>query len=117
MGRGGRVPRPFHAVVTSLRSREPRTWRVVARLEVESQDGERLILEPPTTLTYLDRTSHRDFWNTREVSWLRHVFALADGRQVHLMENWDENDEGVMVRTLAFPPVGLEPLTEDWDDD
>ena len=47
------------------------------------------------------------------MTWLRHVFALADGERVHLTETWSEHDEGVMVRTEAStggprgPPRGL----------
>ena len=68
-------------------------------------------------MTYEDRTHHRDQWNTKEVHWTRHVFSLPDGRRAYLMEMWDEGGEGVMVRTRAFPPVGLEADPVDWDDD
>jgi hypothetical protein len=103
--------------VSNLRSHEPRAWRVVAPIEVTSKNGERLIVEPPTALTYEDRTHHRDAWNTKAVEWTRHVFSLPDGRRVYLMETWDETDEEVMIRTGAFPPVGLESVPVELDDD
>ena len=102
-------------VATRLQPWEPRTWLVVARLEARTENGERLILDPPMALTYEDRTSGRDWWNTRETRGTSHVFSMPDGRRVHFLETWDENDEGVMVLTTAFPPVGLEVVPTDRD--
>jgi hypothetical protein len=94
--------------LTHLGPRDPRTWRVVTRLDVTVKGGGPLVIEPPTMLTYEDRTHSRDWWNTRETSATRHESSLPDGRRVEVYESWDEDDEGVMVLTRAFPPPGLE---------